>query len=95
MAQSAPLWSETALVGSYEVFMTIIRGTRQPDRGVSGADHVSEADPLRVQAAEMFAADVAAGVVPSIRAIRSRLHMGQSRAQQVRAYLAALAALYL
>jgi hypothetical protein len=45
---------------------------------------------LRVQAAEVFAADVAAGRVPSIRAIRSRLRVGQSRAQQVRAYLAAL-----
>jgi hypothetical protein len=44
---------------------------------------------LRVQAAEVFAADVAAGRVPSIRAIRSRLRVGQPRAQQVRAYLAA------
>jgi hypothetical protein len=74
--------------------MTIIRGTRQPDGGVSGAGHVSEAgsgaDPLRVQAAEVFAADVAAGRLPSIRAIRSRLRVGQPRAQQVRAYLAAL-----
>jgi hypothetical protein len=33
---------------------------------------------------------VAAGRVPSIRAIRSRLRVGQPRAQQVRAYLAAL-----
>ena len=43
-----------------------------------------------VQAAEVFAADVAAGRVPSIRAIRSRLRVGQPRAQQVRAYLDAL-----
>ena len=63
-------------------------------RGVSGTEHVpvalSGTDPLRVQAAEVFAADVAAGRVPSIRAIRSRLRVGQPRAQQVRAYLAAL-----
>lgn len=52
---------------------------------------VPEADPLRVQAAEVFAADVAAGRLPSIRAIRSRLRVRQPRAQQVRAYLAALA----
>jgi hypothetical protein len=43
--------------------MMIIRGTRQPDDGVSGAEHapaaVSGTDPLRVQAAEVFAADVA------------------------------------
>ena len=74
--------------------MTIIRGTRQPDGGVSETEHVpvalSGTDPLRVQAAEVFAADVAAGRVPSIRAIRSRLRVGQPRAQQVRAYLAAL-----
>jgi len=74
--------------------MTIIRGTRQPDGGVSGAEHVpgavSGTDPLRVQAAEAFAAEVAAGRVHSIRAIRSRLRVGQPRAQQVRAYLDAL-----
>ena len=73
-------WPAVALVGSYELFMTIIRGTRQPDGGVSGAEHVSVAvsgaDPLRVRAAEVFAADVAAGRVPSIRAIRSRLRVG-------------------
>ena len=88
-------WPAVALAGSYELFMTIIRGTRQPGARVSGAEHVSGAvsgtDPLRVQAAEVFAADVAAGRVPSIRAIRSRLGVGQPRAQQVRAYLAALA----
>jgi hypothetical protein len=88
-------WPAIALVGSYELFMTIIRGARQRDDQVSGAEYVPEAaagtDPLRAQAAEVFAADVAAGRVPSIRAIRSRLRVGQPRAQQVRAYLAALA----
>ena len=88
-------WPAVALVGSYELFMTIVRGARQPVDRVSEEEHVSVAvsgvDPLRVQAAEVFAADVAAGRVPSIRAIRSRLHVGQPRAQQVRAYLAALA----
>jgi hypothetical protein len=52
--------------------MTIIRGTQQPASRVSGAEHVSEAtvetDPLRVQAAEVFAVEVAAGRIPSIRA---------------------------
>jgi hypothetical protein len=88
-------WPAVALVGSYELCMTIIRGARQPDGRVSGADHVPGAvsgmDLLRVQAAEVFAADVAAGRLPSIRVIRSRLRVGQPRAQQVRAYLAALA----
>jgi hypothetical protein len=80
-------WPAIALVGSYELFMTIIRGTRQPDDRVSGAEHVFEAvsgtDPLRVQAVEVFADDVAAGRLLSIRAIRLRLRVGQSRAQQV------------
>jgi hypothetical protein len=44
-------WPAIALVGSYELFMTIIRGTRQPGDRVSEAEHVSEAvsetDPLR------------------------------------------------
>jgi hypothetical protein len=38
-------------------------------------------------ARELFAAELAAGEVPSIRAIRSGLSVGQDRAQQVQAYL--------
>lgn len=87
--------ASVALAGSYELLMTIIRGARQPDSGVSEVELVSEAvsgtDPLQVQAAEVFAADVAAGRLPSIRAIHSQMRVGQPRAQQVRAYLAALA----
>jgi hypothetical protein len=44
-------WPAIGLVGSYELFMTIIRGTRQPDPPVPGAGHgpeaVSGTDPLR------------------------------------------------
>jgi hypothetical protein len=46
--------------------------------------------PLQVQAAEEFAGGVAPGRVPPVRMIRARLHVGQPRAQRVRAYLAAL-----
>jgi len=38
-------------------------------------------------AAELFAADLDAGRVPGIRAIRSGLHLGQDKASQVQAYL--------
>ena len=38
-------------------------------------------------AAELFAADIEAGRVPGIRAIRSGLHVGQDKASQVQAYL--------
>jgi hypothetical protein len=43
-----------------------------------------------VRAAQVFAGELAAGRVPSVRAIRARLHVGQQQAQRVRAYLAAL-----
>ena len=42
------------------------------------------------KAAELFAADVAAGRVPGIRAIRSGPHIGQDKATEVRAYLRGL-----
>ena len=74
---------------------TTIRGTQQtasdvsPETGqaVAGMPHA-----LQARAAEEFAGDVAAGGLPSIRVIRARLHVGQPRAQRVRAYLATLAA---
>jgi hypothetical protein len=47
-------------------------------------------DPLVLRAAEEFADDVTAGRMPSVRAIRTRLHVGQPRANLVRAYLATL-----
>ena len=47
-------------------------------------------DQLQAQAAEEFAGEVAARRVPSVRLIRSRLDIGQSRAQRVGAYLASL-----
>jgi hypothetical protein len=49
-----------------------------------------DADPLQAQAAQAFAVELAAGRLPPVRAIRARLHVGQPRAQRVRAYLAAL-----
>jgi Protein of unknown function (DUF2637) len=41
-------------------------------------------------AAELFAADIDAGRVPGIRAIRSGLHLGQDKASKVQAYLRSL-----
>lgn len=46
-------------------------------------------DPLQARAAQAFTAELAAGRLPSVRAIRARLHVGQARAQRLRAYLAA------
>ena len=84
-------WPAVALVGSYELLMMIIRGAPRVPGSVPEDEHVPalvpEPDPLQVQAARAFADHLAANRVPSIRAIRSRLHIGQPRAQQIRAYL--------
>jgi hypothetical protein len=86
-------WPAVALVGSYELLMMIIRAAQVPGIGAAPRgepERTPDADPLQGQAAQAFAAELAAGRVPSVRAIRARLHVGQPRAQRVRAYLAAL-----
>jgi hypothetical protein len=72
--------------------MVIIRSGQVPagteaGPGPSGAPGDGS---LLAQAAEEFAGEVAVGRVPSIRAIRARLHVGQPRAQPVHVYLTAL-----
>jgi hypothetical protein len=47
-------------------------------------------DLVRAQAAQALAVELTAGHVPSVRAIRARLHVRQPRAQRARASLAAL-----
>jgi Protein of unknown function (DUF2637) len=89
-------WPAVALVGSYELLMMTIRGTQSPEETVEAAtvrmpSAERPTDPLHARAAEEFADDVAAGHTPSIRAIRTRLHVGQPRAQRVRGYLDRLA----
>jgi hypothetical protein len=73
-------------VGSYELLMMVIRRSQVP------ADVAPEvgpnADPLQERAAELFAGQLAADQVPSVRTIRAQLHVGQIRAQRLRAYLA-------
>ena len=87
-------WPAVALVGSYELLMMIIRGAQVPAdvTAVAGLCGPPDADPLKVQAVQVFADDLAAGRVPSVRAIRARLHVGQPRAQRAQAYLAGLTA---
>jgi hypothetical protein len=59
----------------------------EAEPGVSGAHgDVS----VQAQAAAAFADEIAVGSVPSVRTIRARLHVGQPRAQRVRAHLTAL-----
>src|ERR1700734_946591 len=62
-------WPAVALLGSYELLMMVIRGSQTAPAGVTySADNV---DPLGDRAAEIFADQVAADRVPSIRAIRA------------------------
>jgi hypothetical protein len=83
-------WPAVALVGSYELLMTLIR-TSTPRNSAAVPQPVPGGDPLEVRAAQAFAEQVANGHVPSIRAIRSALRVGQARAQQVQSYLASVA----
>jgi hypothetical protein len=67
--------------------MVIIRGA-QSSAGLAGMPEAWPGiDALHARAAGEFGDEVAAGRIPSIRAIRARLRVGQSRAQQVQAYL--------
>lgn len=90
-------WPAVALVGTYELLMMIVRGAQDVSADVPDSEAVSddvpEHDPLRVRAADEFTDQLTAGRVPSIREIRSRLRVGQPRAQQIRAYLSARAQL--
>jgi hypothetical protein len=74
-------WPAIALVGSYELFMVVIRSA-QVTPGV-----VCDADPLQAQVSEVFAEQLAANHVPSVRAIRAQLHVGQPRAQRLQTHL--------
>jgi hypothetical protein len=80
-------WPAVALVGSYELLMMIIRSAQASATPNAHGD-VSMADPLEDRAAAVFAAELTTDHVPSIRAIRAALHVGQPRAQRLRDCLA-------
>ena len=76
-----------ALAGSCGLLMTVIRGSQAAPDGAPGSAGVP--GPLQERAAEVFADQLAADRVPSVRAVRAQLHVGQPRAQRLRDYLAA------
>jgi hypothetical protein len=78
-------WPAVALVGSYELRMMVIRSSQLPADSTADSGH--DADPIQEQAAQVFAEELAADRVPSVRAIRAQLHVGQPRAQCVRTRL--------
>ena len=86
-------WPTVALVGSYELLMMIIHGAQVPVTVVAGLyGSLPGADPVRVQAALVFADDLAAGRVPSVPLSARGFMSGPSRAQRAQAYLASLTA---
>jgi len=87
-------WPAVALVGAYELLMMIIRGVQTPTAALGPRGDASVADPLGERAALVFAAELAADRIPSIRAIRTALHVGQPRAQRLRDYLEACAEMH-
>jgi hypothetical protein len=74
-------WPTVALVGSYELLMIVIRSSQAASDSGSGSAGIP--DLLQGQAAEIFADQLAMDRVPSIRAIRAQLHVGQPRAQRL------------
>jgi hypothetical protein len=80
-------WPAVALVGSYELLMMVIRSSQGQADGERGGRR--EYDPLQERAAELFAEEIAGDRVPSVRAIRAQLHVGQPRAQSLRKHLVA------
>lgn len=80
-------WPAAALVGSYELLMMVIRGSQSVPHTMSASANIP--DPLREEAVQASADQLATDRVASIRAIRSRLHVGQQRAQRLQDYLAA------
>ena len=87
-------WPAVALVGSYELLMVIIHGAQPPAGAPRPHAGVPMVDPLGEQAVMVFAAELAADQVPSVRAIRAALHVGQPRAQRLREYLAGAAGVH-
>jgi hypothetical protein len=79
-------WPPVALVGSYELLMMVIRSSQSAPDAVCAIAGMP--DTLCDEAVRAFADQITAGRVPSIRAIRAQLHVGQPQAQRLRDYLA-------
>jgi hypothetical protein len=82
-------WPAVAFIGSAEMALGMIRSSV----AVPGPDAPAPEPPADLNgtghaALELFAADLAAGEVPSVRRVRREMHVGQPRAQEVHAFLA-------
>lgn len=80
-------WLAVTFVGSYELLMVIIRGGQTSAAAPPQHAGLPVIDPLGEQAVLVFAAELAADRVPSVRASPAVGHVGQPRAQRLRKYL--------
>jgi hypothetical protein len=62
-------WPAVAVVGSYELLMMVNRGSQAVLDAISNS--VNNPEPLGEQAAKIFAGQLAADRVPSVRSVRS------------------------
>lgn len=92
-------WPPVALIAAVEVLARMLR--QNPSKTAAPVAVPAVPGPYPEpgytpqdadQATTEFATELAAGEVPSIRAIRSRLHVGQPKATELRVYLTPLAA---
>jgi Protein of unknown function (DUF2637) len=87
-------WPPIALMAAIEVLARMIRPSPAPGPAAlhpAALANGHAAPEGGKEAAERFAAELAAGELPSVRAIRREMHLGQPRAQEVRSYLEVLA----
>jgi hypothetical protein len=86
-------WPAVAFIGSVEMALMMVRRSRvvAVPGDVTDAPAVTNGAPGFIhEAQKVFAGQIVAGEVPTVRAIRSQLGVGSHRAQQVRAHIEAL-----
>ncbi len=82
-------WPAVAFVGTVEMLMYLVR-SRRGAPAPAGPEPVPATLNGHDEAASLFAAELAAGTVPSIRRIRAGMRCGQPRAREIQARLEAL-----
>jgi Protein of unknown function (DUF2637) len=85
-------WPAVAFIGAVEMVMGMVRRARTgaPAAVPAALANGHSAPEGAREAAGVFAADLSRGEVPSVRRVRREMHLGQPRAQEVRAYLETL-----
>jgi hypothetical protein len=86
-------WPAVAFIGAAEMALGLVRRARTaapaaaPMTAPAALANGHSAPEGGREAAEVFAAGLSRGELPSVRQVRREMHLGQPRAQEVRAYL--------